>query len=199
MLLLFLLCRPLKRNWATQEPARCVAVEETPLLEIHLATNFFSDLILISIPIFTVHSLRLPKAERYAIATILVIGCVAPAMALNRFVIMVELLDGIGTSQFRTRLSCSILEAMLADTAFFLPAVRVYYRKLCEDGGLFGIFASSSGGQRTAGISRTIDITVHYANREETGSTSDTELTRWKPAWDKRERTTEEEVESVPA
>lgn len=178
MLLQFTLCLPIKRNWSIGAD-RCQVSEQTPGAEVQLATNVFSDLLLLSIPVLTVRSLKLPRSEKYAISAILLVGSVVPLMAITRFAIVWEIAHQgkFGPDQLRTNIAMAAVEALMADITFFLPALRVFYRRLKWD--------KPVGTPGNAGIEVCRTITVQYDVRGM--NNSEAELTTWKPDWDQTE------------
>lgn len=141
--------------------------------------NGLTPYIVLSIPVLTVRSLKLPRSEKYAISAILLVGSVVPLMAITRFAIVWEIAHQgkFGPDQLRTNIAMAAVEALMADITFFLPALRVFYRRLKWD--------KPVGTPGNAGIEVCRTITVQYDVRGM--NNSEAELTTWKPDWDQTE------------
>jgi hypothetical protein len=81
----FAACRPLSTVWSTGSDY-CALPGSDTFFDIHCALNISCDVMIFVLPFFLVHSLHLPKRQKYGVYGIFLLGAITISIAISRYI-----------------------------------------------------------------------------------------------------------------
>ncbi|KAI5819316.1 hypothetical protein BZA77DRAFT_224111, partial [Pyronema omphalodes] len=125
-----LYCRPIHLNWAT--PPTCTLENSFPGVILQFGINVTTSLLLLVLVLCILAQRLVTKYDKLGVAVIVIIGMLAPTMALLRVIAIWPLVeDGHVHMAELTRANSSygVIETLAVMVAFFCPALRVWFRE----------------------------------------------------------------------
>ncbi|KAK1481039.1 hypothetical protein CTAM01_14108 [Colletotrichum tamarilloi] len=85
MLILLLICRPLRGNWSQDPAVACSPIVFAQVFEIAWALNFAADLMIFCLPFLVLYRLQLHKSVKISVYCTFFLGAINLAVSLARF------------------------------------------------------------------------------------------------------------------
>ncbi|KAL7276631.1 hypothetical protein RUND412_000367 [Rhizina undulata] len=138
ILLITLACRPISMTW---EPGVyfCYPFSFMSVLVTNFVTNITTDLLILTLPIIVLRTLKLKKSTLSALAFVTLIALVAMVAATLRFYFLYRLNRGdIGSdepfqktfAEIHSTITWTVFESWMVFFAFGLPPLRIFLRDL---------------------------------------------------------------------